>query len=124
MRFLYLSKNSLTLFPEKKTLPGILFIILPLGQAFIIAPLVFLFLILGAVTGSWIAASENQLWITILLYAPLISMILSYALVIPTAIAGVALMTNRKWAMWPALITAYLNIISFPFGTMLGAYTI
>ena len=54
-------------------------------------------------------------------YVPFIIIAL-YSL--PTLIAGIGLLNKKSWAMLFALIVGCLNLLSFPFGTALGAYTI
>ena len=45
-------------------------------------------------------------------------------LALPSLVAGIALIARQKWGMILALIMGCLNILSFPFGTALGVYTI
>lgn len=57
----------------------------------------------------------------VLQYVPII-IIVFYC--IPTLIAGIGLLTKKSWALMFALIVGCINLLSFPFGTALGAYTI
>jgi hypothetical protein len=57
----------------------------------------------------------------ILQYVPIV-FIIFYSL--PNLIAGIGLLTRKSWAMLFALIVGCVNLLSFPFGTALGAYTI
>ncbi len=45
-------------------------------------------------------------------------------LVLPSLFTGIGLLKQRKWAFTLALILGCVNLISFPFGTILGGYTI
>jgi hypothetical protein len=65
----------------------------------------------------WVAA-----WLIPLLQAVAWGVILLFA--IPSIIAGVGLLNNRKWALTLALILGCFKLFSVPFGTALGIYTI
>lgn len=62
------------------------------------------------------------LWLIPLLQAIAWGVIMLFS--IPSIIAGVGLINNRRWAMTLALILGCFKLFSFPFGTALGIYTI
>ncbi len=43
---------------------------------------------------------------------------------VPTAIAGIGLLTKQSWASTFALVMGILKLISFPIGTAIGIYAI
>jgi hypothetical protein len=43
---------------------------------------------------------------------------------VPSLIGGIAILNDKKWAMIPLLISGCLSLLSFPLGTLLGAYTL
>lgn len=43
---------------------------------------------------------------------------------LPSLIGGIAILNEKKWAMIPLLISGCLSLLSFPLGTLLGAYTL
>ncbi|HEV7426485.1 MAG TPA: hypothetical protein VGQ46_08965 [Thermoanaerobaculia bacterium] len=43
---------------------------------------------------------------------------------LPGIVAGIGLLKMRPWARVVAIIVGVLHILSFPFGTALGAYTL
>ena len=42
----------------------------------------------------------------------------------PSLVVGIGLLYNRNWALILALVIGVLNLLSFPFGTALGIYSI
>ena len=42
----------------------------------------------------------------------------------PSLIVGIGLLNNKNWALILALVVGVLNILSFPFGTALGIFSI
>jgi len=43
---------------------------------------------------------------------------------IPSIFGGIAMLNEKKWAIIPLLISGSLSLLSFPLGTLLGAYTL
>jgi hypothetical protein len=62
------------------------------------------------------------LWLIPMLQAIAWGVIMLFS--IPSIIAGVGLINNRRWALTLALILGCFKLFSFPFGTALGIYTI
>lgn len=62
------------------------------------------------------------MWLIPLLQAIAWGVILLFA--IPSIIAGIGLLNNKKWALTLALVLGCFKLFSFPFGTALGIYTI
>jgi hypothetical protein len=45
-------------------------------------------------------------------------------LVIPSIVAGIALLNKKKWALTLMLVLGCIKLLSFPLGTALGIYSI
>ena len=43
---------------------------------------------------------------------------------IPSIIAGIGILNNKKWALTLALVLGCFKLFSFPIGTAIGIYTI
>jgi hypothetical protein len=76
---------------------------------------------LVALLGSFIDEPEAQLVFEIL--AKVIA-VLFIVLSIPGIIAGIGLMKRKEWARILSLILSVLDLINFPVGTAIGAYSI
>ena len=79
--------------------------------------------VMGA-AGAAGAASEPDAWLAL----PILGItgvalgILMLAVSLPGIIAGVGLLKFRPWARILTIVLSALNLINFPFGTILGAY--
>ncbi len=62
------------------------------------------------------------MWLIPMLQAIAWGVILLFA--IPSIIAGVGLLNNKKWALTLALVLGCFKLFSFPFGTALGIFII
>lgn len=43
---------------------------------------------------------------------------------IPGLLAGIGLLTHKPWGRYLAIVVAFLEILNFPIGTLVGAYTL
>jgi len=50
--------------------------------------------------------------------------VLFLLLALPGLLAGYGLLKHREWGRLLALVVAFLNLINFPFGTLLGVYAL
>ena len=57
-------------------------------------------------------------------YGQIIASFIIFVFCIPSIIAGIGLVTNKRWAMLLALIVGCFKLFSFPIGTIIGVYTI
>lgn len=88
-------------------------------------------LILSAIIGVILAfvleqASIEDQWVVMWLVPLLrvIGFIIIVLFSIPSIISGIGLLYHKKWALTLALILGCFKLLSFPFGTALGIYSI
>jgi hypothetical protein len=62
-----------------------------------------------------------EMILSIIRYVPIVIIVF---ISFPSLAAGIGLLAKQKWAMILALIMGCFNLLSFPFGTALGIYTI
>ncbi len=93
-----------------------LHIVLGIIGAIIGAVVLFILLGTGLITG------DREAMSILTLVGLIIAMVLSI-ISLPGIITGVGLMNFRPWARVLALILAMLNVLNFPFGSILAVYT-
>jgi hypothetical protein len=88
-----------------------------------IAGIVAAFVIFVAITGGGILSGHEE---TMAITGGIGSAValLVFALSVPPIIAGLALLKREPWVRFLVLIIAVLDLMSVPFGTVLGIYTI
>ena len=73
--------------------------------------------------GMGVASGEAEA-LGAMMLAGLVMLFVIFVTAIPGMIAGWGLLQGKEWARVLTLIIALLNLMSFPFGTILGAYAI
>lgn len=53
-----------------------------------------------------------------------IVVVLNILLAVPSFLAGYAMLKRKSWAKGVAVVAAIIDVMSFPFGTALGVYTL
>lgn len=85
--------------------------------------------LLGAACGAALVVgggliSGDQTAITVTSIVAVVMVIVLLAVSVPGIIAGAGLLRWKPWARIMALVLAVLNLVSFPFGTILGLYAL
>jgi hypothetical protein len=97
-----------------------------LGWCFIIysALIALIGLVIGGILmgGGVISGDRDAMWISGAVGATVAVILIILSL--PGIIAGVGLLKFRPWARILAIILGALHLLSFPFGTALGVYTL
>jgi hypothetical protein len=97
-----------------------------LGWCFIVysSIIVLVGLCIGAIVlfGGAISGDQQALFITGAVGAGIAGLLIVISL--PGMLAGIGLLKLRPWARIVAIIVGVLHILSFPFGTALGIYTL
>ena len=120
------------MFPSQPCVPGcVRFIIMRdhvriLAWCFIVYSAIIVLVGLGVgsivLFGGAISGDRDAMLITGAVGAGIASLLLVVSL--PGIFAGIGLLKMRPWARIVAIIVGVLHILSFPFGTALGVYTL
>jgi hypothetical protein len=101
---------------------GILYI---LFSALALCIALFVMLALGgasAIVGANAPADDAAIAIPILGLTGMALVVIIMATALPGLIAGIGLLKRQNWARILTIVLSALNLINFPFGTILGAY--
>ncbi len=107
-----------------KRVLGILFIVLASLQTLAMLLIALLMNTIFSFALSQAEPADTEVLQLILNLASYIPAVIIIFLALPGLIAGIGLLTKQSWAMTFALIIGCLHLLSFPFGTALGVYTI
>lgn len=90
------------------------------GSAIYLAIAVFVFFLL---TGISVATRDAEALAVLTVIATSVGTLLSL-LALPGIAAGIGLLRHKSWGRILAIVLGILNLINFPIGTVIGAYTL
>lgn len=96
---------------------GIIYIVYSAFSLLAAAALFFTLVGAGAISGD-----EEAFAVTTIIAIVLSSFLTVTAL--PGLLGGIGLLKYQPWARWLLLILGFINLLNFPIGSVLGAYTI
>jgi hypothetical protein len=91
-----------------------------IGSAIFLAIAAFLFALL---TGIGVASRDAEAVAVLGVVATSLSAFLTL-LALPGILAGIGLLMRKNWARVLAIVVGILNLVNFPIGTVIGAYTL
>jgi hypothetical protein len=91
-----------------------------IGSAIFFAIAAFLYALL---TGIGVATGEVEAFTILSIVATALSIFLCL-LALPSILAGIGLLMRKNWARILAIVVGILNLVNFPIGTLIGAYTL
>lgn len=102
---------------------GVLYIVFGIFWALMAALMLFVFAGAAGIAG---AAADPDAWIAVPILGITGTALVLFFLVlsVPGIIAGVGLLKFRPWARILAIVIAILNLLNFPFGTIIGIYAL
>ncbi len=97
-----------------------------LGWIFIFGHAVFLLiglLVFALLSGIGVVSGDEQALLILSLVGTAVGGLL-VVLAVPGVVAGIGLLTHKLWGRYLAIVVAFLGLLNFPMGTLLGIYAL